>query len=141
MSEVEKKSYADLLTGIKARVQTARIRAGLAVNHELIQLYWDIGKLVSERQNEEGWSSAVIDRLSADIRREFPDLKGFSARNIWRMKSFYIAYKEELTKLPQPVAVIGSLAKKDAPDFFRIPWAHNVILLEKVSREFIRACA
>ena len=132
MSEVQKGSYADLLIGIKARVQTARIRAGLAVNQELIQLYWDIGKLVAERQNEEGWSSSVIDRLSADVRREFPDLKGFSSRNIWRMKSFYLAYKEEFVKLPQAVAVIGSLEKKDCPDFLRVPWAHNVILLEKV---------
>ncbi len=132
MSEVEKGSYADLLIGIKARVQTARIRAGLAVNQELIQLYWDIGKLVAERQNEEGWSSSVIDRLSADVRREFPDLKGFSSRNIWRMKSFYLAYRDEVIKLPQAAAVIGSLKNHELPDVFRVPWYHNVILLEKV---------
>ncbi len=132
MSKIDKGSYADLLMGIKARVQTARIRAGLAVNQELIRLYWDIGKLVAERQNEEGWSSSVIDRLSADIRREFPDLKGFSSRNIWRMKSFYVAYKEEIIKLPQAAAVIGSLEKQELPEVFRIPWYHNVILLEKV---------
>jgi len=132
VSEIKKTSYADLLTGIKARVQTARIRAGLAVNRELILLYWDIGKLVAERQTAEGWSSSVIDRLSIDIRHDFPDLKGFSARNIWRMKSFYMAYKEEVIKLTQAAAVIGSLEKQALPDVFQIPWYHNVILLEKV---------
>jgi len=85
MSEVEKGSYADLLTDIKVCVQTARIRAGRAVNQELIQLYRDIGRLIAERQGAEGWSSSLINRLSTDIRHGFPDLKGFSVRNIWRI--------------------------------------------------------
>jgi predicted nuclease of restriction endonuclease-like (RecB) superfamily len=71
-SETEKyeavSSYAELLSGIKGRLQTARVRAGLAANRELILLYWDIGKLVAERQDSEGWGAAVIDRLSFDIR-------------------------------------------------------------------------
>ena len=132
MSEVEKSSYADLLSGVKYRVHAARVRASLAVNQELIQLYWDIGRMVAERQAAEGWASSVIDRLSADIRAEFPDLKGFSARNIWRMKSFYLAYNKQVEKLPQAAAVIESLKNCDLPDMFRIPWYHNVILLEKV---------
>jgi predicted nuclease of restriction endonuclease-like (RecB) superfamily len=132
MSEVQNAFYADLLNGIKARVQTARIRAGLAANRELLLLYWDIGQMVAERQAEEGWGSSVIDRLSADIRAEFPDLKGFSSRNIWRMKSFYLAYRDDVIKLPQSVAVFKSLDDKSLLDLFRIPWAHNILLLEKV---------
>jgi hypothetical protein len=114
MNEAAPSDYADLLTGIKTRVHSARIRAGLAANRELILLYW------------------VIDRLSADIRREFPDIKGFSARNIWRMKTFYLVYNEGVIKLPQAAAEIGSLNEKELPDVFRIPWYHNVHLLEKV---------
>lgn len=146
MGDATKNSYADLLTGIKTRVQTARVRAGLAANRELILLYWDIGRLVAERQSAEGWSASVIDRLSIDIRHDFPDLKGFSARNIWRMKSFYLAYREQIIKLPQAVAEIGSIDKNeiwpqavakldnesDLPPIFKIPWAHNVLLIEKV---------
>jgi len=132
MSDVEKSSYGDLLSGIKARVQTARVRAGLAANRELLFLYWDIGKLVAERQAEEGWAASVIDRLSADIRREFPDIKGFSSRNIRRMKLFYQVNSEQVVNWPQPAAKIESLLGCEVPDIFRIPWAHNVLLLEKV---------
>ncbi|MEI7850748.1 MAG: PDDEXK nuclease domain-containing protein [Kiritimatiellales bacterium] len=146
MSEIAKNTYADLLAGIKNRVQTARVRAGLAANRELILLYWDIGRLVAERQSAEGWSASVIDRLSIDIRHDFPDLKGFSARNIWRMKSFYLTYRERFIKLPQAVAEIGSVGKSeippppvaeleksaDYPPVLQLPWAHNVLLIEKV---------
>jgi predicted nuclease of restriction endonuclease-like (RecB) superfamily len=138
------KTYTDLLTGIKERVQAARVRAGLAANRELILLYWDIGRMVAERQEAEGWAASVIDRLSIDIRHDFPDLKGFSARNIWRMRSFYLAYGEQIINLPQAVAEIGSIdknkvwpqavAKLDAADcpVLQLPWAHNILLLEKV---------
>jgi len=139
MNKVEKASYVDLFADVKIRVHAARLRASLAANRELIRLYWDIGRMVAERQAVEGWGGAVIDRLSADIRAEFPDLNGFSARNIWRMKSFYSVYRERIEKLPQPVAVIGSLEKNDIPDIFRIPWAHNVLLLEKVKDSNARA--
>lgn len=130
--QIEKVEYADLLSGVKSRVQNARIRAGLAANRELILLYWDIGRMVAARQAEEGWGSAVIDRLSADIRREFPDIKGFSARNIRRMSFFYLSYKEQVINWPQAVAKTERLDEESLPDIFRIPWAHNVLLLEKV---------
>ena len=146
MSKTAKNTYAEMLSGIKTRVQAARVRAGLAANRELILLYWDIGRLVAERQSAEGWSASVIDRLSVDIRRDFPDLNGFSARNIWRMRSFYLVYKEQIINLPQVVAEIGSVDKNkilppleaklddtpDLPPVFKLPWAHNVPLIEKV---------
>jgi predicted nuclease of restriction endonuclease-like (RecB) superfamily len=157
MSDAVKNSYADLLTGIKTRVQTARVRAGLAANRELILLYWDIGRLVAERQDTEGWGASIIDRLSTDIRHEFPGLQGFSARNILRMKSFYLAYKElfvispppaaelEIEIWPQAVAkldepqneflppLVAEMDKEaDCPPMFQIPWAHNVLLIEKI---------
>jgi len=132
MSEVEKSSYSDLLSGIKVRVLTARVRAGLAANRELLFLYWDIGKLVAERKVEEGWAASVIDRLSDDIRREFPDIKGFSSRNIRRMKLFYQVNSEQVVIGPQAADKTGSFSSKELPDIFRIPWFHNVIFLEKV---------
>lgn len=142
MSETAKNSYADLLTGIKSRVQTARVCAGLAANRELILLYWDIGRLVAGRQAVEGWGTSVIDRLSADLRHEFPGVQGFSARNILRMKSFYLAYREMVVISPPPVAELEAgvwpqaVAKLDeavdCPPVFQISWAHNVLLIEKI---------
>ncbi len=152
MSETAKNTYAEMLAGIKSRVQTARVRAGLAANRELVLLYWDIGRVVAERQSSEGWAASVIDRLSMDIRRDFPDLKGFSARNIWRMISFYIAYREQIINLPQAVAEIGNVDKNeiwpplvaklddrpDLPPVLQLPWAHNVLLIEKIKDPAMR---
>jgi|GEM_PF-1678364 len=97
-------SYVDLLAGIKERVQAARVRAGMAANRELILLYWDIGRMVAERQDAEGWGTSVIDRLSRDIQHDFSGLKGFSPRNIRRMSLFYLSYREQLVIWPQAVA-------------------------------------
>ncbi len=89
-------SYAQLLNQVKSRIREARVRAGLAANRELVALYWGVGKLIVERQRAKGWGSAVIERLSRDVRHEFPDIQGFSPRNIWRMRAFCLAYTEEV---------------------------------------------
>ena len=86
--------YAPLLADIKARVQTARIKAGLAANRELLALYWDIGRLILDRQKREGWGAKVIDRLSADLQSEFPGQQGFSPRNLKYMRTFAGAWPE-----------------------------------------------
>ena len=96
-----------------------------AVNKELISLYWDIGRLIAERQRDAGWGRSVVETLANDLQAEFPGIGGFSARNVWRMRNFYLAYhgNEKLTPL---VAEIG--------------WSHNLIIMEKckddLEREF-----
>lgn len=99
-------SYPALLAEIKDRVRGAQLRAHLAVNRELVLLYWQIGRVIVSRQKLEGWGKSVIERLAADIQREFPGIEGFSANNIWRMRAFYVAYADA-PFLPQPVAGIG----------------------------------
>ena len=111
-------SYPAMLKDIKSRIQIAQVKAALSVNRELIELYWDIGKLITSRQKIEGWGKSVVERLSADLRNEFPEITGFSTRNIWRMRSLYLAWTEGFQKLPQAVA--------------EIPWGHNIHLLEKL---------
>ena len=74
--------YAKLLDTIKARVRAARLRAAAAVNSELVLLYWHIGREILKRQVEQGWGTKVISRLSCDLMREFPDMRGFSSRNL-----------------------------------------------------------
>src|SRR3954470_2973560 len=87
--------YAPFLESLKSRVQQAQSRAMLSVNRELIQLYWDLGRLIVERQEREGWGQSVVERLAADLRKAFPGIQGFSRDNIWRMRMFYLAYRSE----------------------------------------------
>ncbi len=117
--------YTEFLTALKVRIRSAQIRAAISINRELILLYWDIGRQIVERQEREGWGAGVIERLSSDLQGGFPGIEGFSPRNIWRMRAFYLAYSKAGQKLPQAVA--------------EIPWGHNVLLFEKIkdsSRRF-----
>lgn len=109
--------YEDLLRDLKDRVRAVRVQAALAVNRELVLLYWSIGRDILERQDRLGWGAKVIDQLATDLQKEFPDGKGFSSRNLKYMRSFAQAW-------PDPEVVQQVVAQ--------IPWGHNVRLLEKV---------
>jgi len=109
--------YAALLKELKERIRTARLRAAVAVNQELILLYWSIGRDILARQSVEGWGAGVIDRLAKDLRRDFPEMTGLSARNLKYMRSFAEAYAD-LGIVQQVVA--------------QLPWGHNVRILEMV---------
>ncbi|MDD4567248.1 MULTISPECIES: PDDEXK nuclease domain-containing protein [unclassified Methanoculleus] len=116
-SEVLPEDYPAFLAGLKVRIREAQTRAVLSANRELILLYWQIGREILHRQEQEGWGTKVIDRLSADLRREFPEMKGFSPRNLKYMRSFAEAW-------PDPEFVQEVLAQ--------ITWYHTVTLLDKV---------
>lgn len=105
------KGYGKLLGEIKERIRSAQYAALRAVNTELVGLYWDIGRMIVERQAGEKWGSAVVERLAADLQKEFPGVRGFSARNIWCMREFYSAYRKN-EKLQSLIAEIG--------------WTHNL---------------
>src|ERR1035441_2947932 len=81
-------SYAQFLADLKGRIQAAQVRAFLTVSRELVLLYWQIGRDILERQERENWGAKVIDRLAADLKRAFPDMKGFSPRNLKYMRRF-----------------------------------------------------
>lgn len=126
--------YTSLLEDVKSRIQTAQTKATLAVNAEMIFLYWDIGQLIFQRQQEQGWSAAVIPKLSKDLKNELPELKGFSERNLGRMLAFYREYlpeQEQLVNLPQPVANLQA-NKIQLGIAAQIPWGHNLLLIEKI---------
>jgi hypothetical protein len=84
------KDYADLLEDLKVRIRAAQIKASLSANRELLRLYWDIGRSIVQRQKTEGWGASVIERLARDLQAAFPGVEGFSGRNIWRMRAFYL---------------------------------------------------
>src|SRR5277367_4298431 len=90
------KSYRALLAQLKSQIRTARVRASLAVNRELVVLYWGIGKEILSRQRTDGWGTKVVERLATDLRAEFPEMRGFSARNLKYMRAFAEAWPKEL---------------------------------------------
>src|SRR2546428_8877132 len=86
--------YGRILTDLKEKIRLARLKAALAVNAELLSVYWEIGKTILEQQHIEGWGAKIIDRLAADLKAEFPDFKGLSIRNLKYMRAFAEAYPD-----------------------------------------------
>lgn len=107
--------FPSLVKEIKARIKQAQTRAMLSVNAELVQLYWDIGRMMEVRQQQEGWGAGVIPRLARELRNDLPEVKGFSERNLDRMVAFYRAYRHPADISPQPVAKLPSSPKVPQP--------------------------
>lgn len=125
--------YTAFFEQVKARILQAQTRAAFAVNRELLHLYWEMGRDIVLRQEREGWGTAVIERLALDLGRAFPGVAGFSARNLWRMRAFYVAYPPGSEVLPQPVAETGASGRSFLPQAVaELPWSHQVVLLEKL---------
>jgi hypothetical protein len=103
------RSYVELLSSLKTRIQQGRTKAALSVNRELVFLYWRIGHQIVEVQSREGWGTSMVDRLAHDLQSALPSSRGLSARNLWRMRAFYLAYPALDVSLPQAVAVPGAL--------------------------------
>ena len=116
-------SYASTLEEIRTCLREARLRTVLAANVSLIATYWQIGQLICQRQDEQGWGAKVIDRLSADLREAFPGVEGLSARNLLSMKLLAVAFPG------------GEIAKQAVS---QLPWGHIVRLLQMVKDPAVR---
>ncbi len=130
-ASVNDMKYIEFLEKVKSRIRNARIRASRAASRELINLYWCIGEDIVDRQEKFGWGKAIVEQLSKDLKSEFPGIAGFSSWNLWRMRQFYLEYRE-YTNLAQL-----------APE---IPWYSNIVIFNKVknyaAREYyLRATA
>ncbi len=99
-------AYSEWFGQLKAKIRKSQIQAALSANRELILLYWDIGKELVEKQEKQVWGNAVVEHLSLDLKSEFPNLKGFSRRNLFYMKSFYLFYHSRFEEVQQLVAQI-----------------------------------
>ena len=129
MSVVITAEYKSFLKEIKARIYKAQYDALKAVNKELINLYWDIGRSIVAKQDELGWGKAIVETLAKDLQKEFSGVQGFSSANLWRMRNFHLTYCSN---------------EKLAPLVREISWTKNVIIMERckdgIRREFyIRA--
>lgn len=111
--------YADWLVELKGRIHSAQQRATLAVNHELVLLYWQIGRDILARQAEQGWGAKVIDRLAHDLRNAFPEMKGFSRANLLYMRAFADAWPD------------GQIVQQAVG---QLPWGHNLVLLARLKQ-------
>ena len=117
--------YASLLSEVKERIRSAQYEALRTANKELVALYWDIGAMITRRQNAEGWGKSVVERLANDLQQEFPGVKGFSVQNLWYMRQFYQEYQGS----PKLQPLVGEIA-----------WSHNLIIVQRckdpLEREF-----
>ncbi len=117
--------YGALLAAVKERVRSAQYSALRAVNTQLVGLYWDLGRMIVERQAGGTWGKAIVQQLAGDLQNEFPGVSGFSAQNLWYMRQFYSEYREHENLQP----LVGEIA-----------WAHNIAIMSKCklpqAREF-----
>ncbi|MEA3496703.1 MAG: PDDEXK nuclease domain-containing protein [Bacteroidota bacterium] len=109
--------YIEWLDRLKTRIRKTQIKAVLSANTELLQLYWDIGKDLFEKKENQGWGNSIVENLSKDLKSEFPNMQGFSRRNLFYMRSFYTFYKSDFEKVQRFVA--------------QIPWGHNIKIISK----------
>ena len=110
--------YGTLLADLKQRIANERLRVVLSANAAMVLLYWDIGQVILKRQAKEGWGAKVIDRLSSDLREDFPDMKGLSPRNLKYMRAFAEAWPDR--------AIVQRVVAQ-------LPWRQNIILLERLN--------
>jgi predicted nuclease of restriction endonuclease-like (RecB) superfamily len=119
MNEILKsKEYNSWINGLKTKIHAARTKVALTINSQLLELYWEIGKDISEKQSKSDWGSKLIEQVADELKNEFPELKGFSRRNIYAMRQWYNFYSEKYPFVPQSVA--------------QIPWGHNRLIISKV---------
>lgn len=147
--QTERFDYLRLLARVKKRVQLAQQRAIYSANDEMLRMYWDVGHILSDAQKQIGWGNGALKRLSADMRNDYPEIKGFSVRNCQCMIQFYEEYNQDLT-LPKDSNLIAQLpiaqlekantqpAVAQLPKYnfslpiIHLPWTHNIILIQRV---------
>lgn len=140
------KQYKNWIQDVKLKIKSAQLKAAVAVNEQMILLYWDIGKSILEKQNEFDWGSKIVEQMAKDLKRELPDTNGFSRTNLFAMRKFFSFYKDNLI-IQQPVGQLkneatkantqlvqqlgGQLSKESI--LCKIPWGHHIAILSKCS--------
>ena len=120
MSNIQTREYKDFIQKIKEKARQAQIKASVRVNSTLLEFYWELGADIVEKQETTTWGSGFLKQMSKDLMIEFPEMKGFSKRNLERIRQWYIFYSQENTITTQAVSQL-----------FHIPWSHNIIVIQK----------
>lgn len=124
MTQVLDKSYIKFIDELKSQIKASRIKAHLAVNRELILLYYKIGQAILEKQKEESWGAKIIERIAQDLKQEFSEMTGLSKRNLEFMQQFASTYRGLFPKQP--------VSEMDYSPIFNIPWGHNITILQTI---------
>lgn len=162
MSMIQNQEYSNWIVSLQSSIKQRQIKAAIAVNSNLILMYWDLGKQIVERQENAKWGTGFIDQVSKDLKSEFPDIKGFSRSNIFAIKKFYLFYranfsiiqdsdllienkeKSELLSESEIVHQLGGQLQNELVHqlggqfeevflkCFQIPWRHNITIIEKI---------
>lgn len=146
------KIYKQWLVTIKTQIRQTQLKASIAVNSELIKFYWELGKSIEEKQQEYQWGSSVIDQLAVDLKKEFPDVEGFSRSNLYYVKQFYLFYSQHsivqqpVGQLSKKLANTAKIKNKKVPQLVgqmrdssivpqavgQIPWGHHRLIIDKI---------
>ncbi len=116
-------TYKALLGEIKERIRSAQYEALRAVNKELITLYWDIGRMIVGRQEDQGWGKSVVQRLAGDLQKDFPGIQGFSSQNLWYMRQFFLEYSGK----PKLQPLVGEIS-----------WSKNLVIMARCKDDLER---
>ncbi len=118
-SLIKSEEYKNFIKNIKNKIYSSQIKAGISVNKEMLMLYWNIAEMIVEKQEKSSWGSGFINEISKDLKKEFPEMKGFSKRNLLYMKRWFLYWNEIVQ---QAVAQLENI----------IPWGHNIVIIEKI---------
>lgn len=110
--------FANWIIDLKSKIHEAQRKVAFSINSQLIELYWEIGKSIAEKQDKANWGSNFIEKVAIELKHEFPQINGFSRRNLYAMSQWYRFYSQKYQFVPQPVA--------------QIPWSHNRLIISKV---------
>ena len=124
--------YSALLLDIKKRIRHGQLKVAHSISTELTEMYWDVGCMIHERQQQQGWGAGIIPKLARDIVNEFPEIKGFSERNLKRMLRFYREYTTPLSSRPKSSRTAIVTGGKVPQAVAQLPWSHNTLLIERV---------
>lgn len=120
MEKIDTSEYTQWIASLKARILSSQLKAATLVNTELLKLYWEFGKSISIKINQSKWGSSVVEQLSKDLNREFPNQKGFSRSNLFSMKQWYEFYSSSNLEIEKVQQLVG-----------QIPWGHNLLIISK----------
>lgn len=148
---INEQDYLTFLDDVKTKIRTTRVQVARKANHELIKLYWTLGKSITEKQEQLGWGKSVVEQLAHDLQETFESRSGFSVRNLWNMRQFYLEYYEDknlqqlVAEIPwgQNLAIMAKIKNREARHYYikstiEMGWSRNVLIHQIESQSYER---
>jgi len=126
MTGIIDEDYKNWIVEIKSKIRSAQMKAALSVNAALIEFYWDLGKMIAEKQASSSWGNKLVEQVARDLRSEFTEMKGLSRSNLFYARQFYLFYKDSIVQQP-----VGQINQQLVDQLKQIPWGHNILIFTK----------